>query len=102
VAIFMDVELVGIDDAEYPDAFTVVFDAIYAGETWCRSLVWVEADFASHLARDEHAIINAARDALVDLLAAETVPVSLQLRLGSGGSVLLARGTPGGAPRAQR
>lgn len=91
----MDIELVGIDEAEYPDAFAVVFDVIYAGETWCRSLVWVNADLATELGMDEQAVIGAARDALLDLLAVETVPVSLQLRLGRGGPAVLARGTPG-------
>ncbi len=91
----MDIELVGIDEADYPDAFAVVFDVIYAGETWCRSLVWVDADVAVRLERDEQAVIGAARNALLDLLAVETVPVSLQLRLGCGGADVLARGTPG-------
>ena len=42
VAIFMDIELVSIEEAEPPDAFAVTFDVIYAGETWCRSLVCVD------------------------------------------------------------
>ena len=95
MAIFMDIELVGIDEAEYPDAYAVVFDVIYAGETWCRSLVWVDAGLATQFDRDEHAVIGAARNALLDLLAVETVPVSLQVRLGSAGSEVVARGTPG-------
>ncbi len=42
MAIFMDIEFVSIQEAEPPDAFSVAFDVIYAGETWCRSLVDVE------------------------------------------------------------
>jgi hypothetical protein len=97
MALFMDLELVAIDQAEHPDAFAVVFDAIYAGETWCRSLVWVDAVLADSLSRDERAVIGAARDALLDLLAVEFVPVSLQLRLGCEGTTVLGRGTPGGS-----
>jgi hypothetical protein len=96
MAIFMDIELVSIDEAESPDAFTVTFDVIYAGETWCRSLVWVEANMAAQLERDERAVIGAARDALLDLLATEAVPVSFHVRLGAAGSTILARATPGG------
>ncbi len=96
VAIFMDMEFVAIDEAEFPDAFAVVFDAIYAGETWCRSLVWVDAQMAALLDRDERAVISAARNALLESLAAETVPVSFQLRLGVDGATVIARGTPGG------
>ena len=90
--------MVSIDAAEPPDAFTVAFDVIYAGETWCRSLVWVDGCVAAGLDRDERAVIGAARDALLELLAVETLPVSFHLRLGSQGSVVLARATPGGAP----
>jgi hypothetical protein len=92
----MDIELVAIDEAEHPDAFAVVFDAIYAGETWCRSLVWVDAETAAALDRDERAVISAARDALLERLAMEPAPVSFELRLGQGGSTVVARGTPGG------
>jgi hypothetical protein len=97
VAIFMDIELVSIDQAELPDAFTVTFDVIYAGETWCRSLVWVDSTVAARLERNERAVTGAARDALLELLAVEPLPVSFHLRLGSEGSTILARATPGGA-----
>jgi hypothetical protein len=96
VTIFMDVELVCIDDAEPPDAFEVVFDVIYAGETWCRSLVCVDATMAARLERDEQSVIGATRDALLELLTVEAAPVSLHLRLTSEGTTILARGTPGG------
>lgn len=95
MAIFMDVELVAIDEAEFPDAFTVAFDVIYAGETWCRSLVWVTADLSARLNGDERAVAGAARDALLNLLAVEVAPVSYELRLGSGGPTVLGRGIPG-------
>lgn len=92
----MDVELVSIDEAEPPDAFEVAFDVIYAGETWCRSLVCVETAVAAQLERDERAVIGAARDALLELLAVEAAPVSFHLRLAPEGVTILARGTPGG------
>jgi hypothetical protein len=96
VAIFMDIELVSIDETESPDAFAVAFDVIYAGETWCRSLVRVESAMAARLERDERAVIGAARDALLDLLSVEAAPVSFHLRLGTEGPTILARATPGG------
>jgi hypothetical protein len=96
VAIFMDIELVSIDEAEPPDAFAVAFDVIYAGETWCRSLVRVECAVAAGLERDERGVIGAARDALLELLAVEAAPVSFHVRLGTEGSTILARATPGG------
>jgi hypothetical protein len=95
MAIFMDIEFVAIDEAEYPDAFVVVFDAIYAGETWCRSLVWIDAEAAAAVSGDERAAISAARDALLDLLAVEPAPVSFQARLGRDGCTVIARGSPG-------
>jgi hypothetical protein len=95
LAIFMDIEFVAVDEADYPDAFVVVFDAIYAGETWCRSLVWVDADMAALLDRDERAVISAARNTLLERLAVEPGPVSFELRLSQVGSTVIARGTPG-------
>jgi len=95
MAIFMDIELVSIEEAEPPDAFSVAFDVIYAGETWCRSIVEVDAVLAARLERDEYAVMRAAREALLDLLAGESTPVSYQLRLGETGVTMLARGTPG-------
>jgi hypothetical protein len=91
----MDIELVSIDEAEPPDVFAVTFDVIYAGETWCRSLVRVESAVAARLERDERAVIGAARDALLELLAVEAAPVSFHLRLGTEGSTVLARAAPG-------
>jgi hypothetical protein len=95
MAIFMDIELVSIQEAEPPDAFSVAFDVIYAGETWCRSLVDVDAAGAARLGRDEQAVIRAAREALVDLLVLEPAPVSFHLRLGTEGPAVLAKARPG-------
>ena len=96
MTLFTDVELVSVEQAGFPDAFTVTFDVIYAGETWCRSVVGVGSVPAAELGYDERAIVGAARDALLDLLVVEAVPVSFHLHLGPGGSTVLARGTPGG------
>jgi len=96
VAIFMDIELVSVDEAEHPDVFAVTFDVIYAGETWCRSCVLVDQVVAAGAQRDEHAVVGAARDALLELLALEPAPVSFYLRLTSQGTAVLARATPGG------
>ncbi len=41
MTLFTDIELVSVEQAGFPDAFTVTFDVIYAGETWCRSVVGV-------------------------------------------------------------
>ena len=91
----MDIELVSIAEAELPDAFCVAFDVIYAGETWCRSLVSVSAEVAASLEREERAVVRAAREALLDLLSVEAGPVSFHLRLADEGCTVLARGRPG-------
>jgi len=91
----MDIELVSIQEAEPPDAFSVAFDVIYAGETWCRSLVDVDQAGAARLGHDEHAVIRAARETLLDLLVMEPAPVSFHLRLGAEGPDVLAKGRPG-------
>jgi hypothetical protein len=95
VAIFMDVEVVSINEAEPPDAFVVAFDVIYAGETWCRSLVWVGRIVSASLDHDEYAVVGAARDALLELLAVEATPVSFHLRVEPEGATVLARAMPG-------
>jgi hypothetical protein len=94
VAIFMDIELVSIQEAEPPDAFSVAFDVIYAGETWCRSIVDLDTAGAARLNRDEHAMVRAAREALLDLLCLEPAPVSFHLRLGAEGPTVLAKARP--------
>lgn len=95
MAIFMDIELVSIKEAEPPDVFSVAFDVIYAGETWCRSVVEIEATAAAGMRHDEQAAIRAARDALLDLLATEAAPVSFHVRLGAEGVTVLAAARPG-------
>ena len=90
----MDIELVSIQEAEPPDAFSVAFDVIYAGETWCRSIVDVDSVGSALLGRDEHAVVCAARDALLDLLVSEPAPVSFHLRLGADGPAVLAKARP--------
>jgi hypothetical protein len=94
VAIFMDIEFVSFDQAEPPDAFAVTFDVIYAGETWCRSVVMVENSTAACLGFEGQAVTCAARDALLELLMAETAPVSFHLRLAPDGTTVLGRATP--------
>ena len=96
MAIFMDIEIVSLEEAEPPDGFAVAFDVIYPGETWCRSCVLVDDVVAARLEREEHAIVRAARDALLELLAVEPVPVSFHLRLTVEGTTVLARAVPGG------
>lgn len=91
----MDIEFVSIVEAEPPAAFSVAFDVIYAGETWCRSMVDVDSTHTACLARDEYAVVRAAREALLDLLAMEPAPVSFRLRLGTEGPVVLAKARPG-------
>ena len=51
MAVFMDVELVSVVEAESPDAYAVTFDVIYCGETWCRSMVGVEEAMAAPIRR---------------------------------------------------
>ena len=94
MAIFMDIEFVSILEAEPPDAFSVAFDVIYAGETWCRSLVDVDTAAAAQLGHEELAVVRAAREALLDLLAVEAAPVSFHLRLCSDGPEVLAKARP--------
>ena len=94
MAIFMDIEFVSIQEAEPPDAFSVAFDVIYAGETWCRSIVDVDTGEAARLGHDEHAVVRAARGTLLDLLAVEPAPVSFHLRLEADGTAVLAKARP--------
>jgi hypothetical protein len=90
--------LAGIEEAEPPDALAVAFDVIYAGETWCRSVVWVDRLLAAQLEYEEPALVRAARDALLEYLALEVAPVSVELRLRTEGVSVLARGRPGPTP----
>jgi hypothetical protein len=97
MALFMDVELVSVNEGEPPDAYAVALDVIYSGETWCRSLVRLSTGVAARLAREEVAVIAKARDALLELLELEPRPVSFDLRLTTDGTVILARASPEGA-----
>jgi len=90
----MDIEVASITEAEPPDAFIVALDVVYAGETWCRSVVHVDGLTAAGLGGEEHAVVGAARDCLLELLALETAPVSFHLRLAPEGVTVLARATP--------
>ncbi len=91
----MDIELVSIQEAEPPIAFSVAFDVIYAGETWCRSVVDVDQAGASRLGHDEQAVVRAARAVLLDLLVMEPAPVSFHVLLDAEGPAVLAKGRPG-------
>ena len=90
----MDIELVSVREAEPPDAYSVAFDVIYAGETWCRSIVDVDTAGSARLGRDEQAVVRAARGALLDLLVMEPAPVSFHLKLGADGLMVLAKARP--------
>jgi len=91
----MDIELVSADEAAFPDAFTVAFDIIYPGETWCRSVVDISAEAAGRMAHDQRVMVSAARDALLELLQVEAGPLSFHLRLEHDRTTVLARGRPG-------
>jgi hypothetical protein len=96
LAIFADIELVSIVEGESPDdAYTVTFDVIYPGETWCRSAVGVSSAIAAQVELEERAVVRAARDALLEVLIPEPGPVSLQLQLTDQGIAVLARAVPG-------
>lgn len=95
MAIFADVELVSIVEGESPNAYTVTFDVIYPGETWCRSTVGVSSVIAAQVELEERGVVRAARDALLEVLIPEPGPVSFQLRLTDKGTAVLARAVPG-------
>lgn len=94
-AIFSDIEFVSIEELDLPDNLAVAFDVIYAGETWCRSVVWVDRLLVARLQYEELEVIRVARDALLEYLALEAGPVSVELRLQPEGVSVLARGKPG-------
>ena len=95
MAIFTDIDFVAIEEAEPPDAYTVTFDVIYSGETWCRSQVDLDTGTAARLQREDRAMVAAARDALLELLAAEFLPVSFHLRVTPQGTTIVAQASPG-------
>jgi len=102
--VLIDVELVSILEADARDSeaacagqaggYSVAFDAIYPGETWCRSVVEVDPGRVAELDAEPDLILRAARDALVVALLAEALPVSFHLRLTVLGTEVLARATP--------
>ena len=96
MALFTDIDFVTIEEAPPPDAFTVTFDVIYAGETWCRSIVDLDATLAARLLREELAMVAEARNALLEHLALEALPVSCHLRLTPEGTTVLAQARPSG------
>ena len=95
MAIFTDIDFVTIEEAEPPDAYSILFDVIYAGETWCRSRVDLDASMAALLSRENRAMVAAARDALLELLAPQALPVSFHLRVTPEGTTVLAQASPG-------
>ena len=103
MALFMDIELVSVDEEPPPDAYGVVFDVIYSGETWCRSLVRLTSGRRGAARSRESRMVAEARDALLELLETEVRPVSFDMRLTTEGTVVLARANPGrGAGRASQ
>ena len=89
----VDIEALGLEEAEFPDQLSVAFDVIYPGEVWCRSVVYVAPD-AAFGSEDE--IIGRARDALLAVLERDALPVAVELRLSSAGTALMDIGHPTG------
>lgn len=89
----VDIDLVGVQPAEPPDALAIGFDVTYPGETWCRCLVLVGPDVTG---ASEDELVRRARDTLVEVLEAAGEPLSVELRLTAGGYCVIARGRPGG------
>ncbi|MCZ7663970.1 MAG: hypothetical protein M5U22_14055 [Thermoleophilia bacterium] len=89
----VDIDVVGIEEAEPPDALRIGFDVTFPGETWCRSFVLVAPE---RVLPDEAKIISAARDALVEVLQLQGEPVAVELRLAAKDTEILALGRPGG------
>jgi hypothetical protein len=89
----VDIDALGLEEAEHPDQLSVAFDVTYPGEVWCRSVVFVAPD-AAYGSEDE--IIGRARDALLAVVEADALPVSVELRLSAAGVTLLEIGHPTG------
>jgi hypothetical protein len=87
----VDIEALGLEEAEHPDQLSVAFDVTYPGEVWCRSVVFVAPDAAGG---SEDEIIGRARDALLSILERDALPVSVELRLSAGGITVLEIGHP--------
>jgi hypothetical protein len=95
MAMFLDIDFVSIEEAPPPDAFTVTFDVIYPGETWCRSSVDLDGAVAARLLCEDLRMVAAAREALLERLTAEVRPTSFHLRLTPEGTAVLAQAQPG-------
>jgi hypothetical protein len=89
----VDIEALGLEEAEHPDTLSVAFDVIYPGEVWCRSVVYVAPDAAQG---SEDQIIGRARDALLEVVQRESLPVSVEIRVSAAGTTLLEIGHPTG------
>jgi hypothetical protein len=91
VAWIVDVELVEVTAGRPPDLWQVVFDVIYPGETWCRSIVRLTMDFVEE---GELELVGRARDALVAVLERQSGPVSTDIRVTPAGTAVLRLGRP--------
>lgn len=89
----VDIDTLGIEDAEPPDVFGIAFDVTFPGETWCRSLVLVAADL-TYL--DENELVPRARDEVIAVIEREGRPVSVTLRMSFERVEVLALAAPGG------
>lgn len=88
----VDIDMLGVEVAEAPDALAIAFDVTFPGETWCRSLVLIAPELA-HLPENE--LVGRARDALFAELEAAGEPISVELRLTPTATIVLASGRPG-------
>jgi len=87
MAWIVDVDLVSMEAAAFPDAVVLTFDVTYPGETWCRSVVYVGRDVAF---ASEQELASSVRDGLLGILERETRPASVELRLSAEGLAVLA------------
>ncbi|NLT35617.1 MAG: hypothetical protein GXX83_06940 [Gaiellales bacterium] len=102
----MDIEVVDAAYVATAEAWLVVFDVIYPGETWCRSEVWLQPDAVRPVAEGggdpggpgSPPLISLARDHLLGHLEAEGAPVSLVVDVTSSGSSVRDRARPGPRP----
>jgi hypothetical protein len=90
----VDIEIVAVEEGVPPGGATVVFDVIYPGETWCRSVVSIVSD---GLGPTEE-VVASARDALLLELQKESQPVALELLVSAVGAVVQGRRLPGDRP----
>jgi hypothetical protein len=91
VAWIVDVELVEVAPGELPDVWTIVFDVIYPGETWCRSLVRLSPASSQG---NELELVGRARDALLAILELQAGPASADIRVAPEGTTVLRLGSP--------